>query len=160
MDKDTCQSARQVVRHAIAWGFANALFTCYGKFSITLTGEGTDGKDLSFSTSREALMFNRSHPPDSPEGYRELGMAIGITKDCQCEECSGTRQLLGLAAPYLREENRQIPGGDALVLVSQFMAGCGSVVTSRKDAAPLVEEFKPFLELLNEPGMWRETPKK
>jgi hypothetical protein len=152
----TCNEARKAVKQVIGWNFFNVLFACFGNISITLKGEAANGGDLEFAVSREWVDANRLHPPDSQEGYDKLSRDIQFVSNCKCEECTKTRQMISLVAPYCKQgKSRKIPGGDALLMISQFSPG--GIATSRSDAPDLVDEFKPFLEMLaNEPDLWKQ----
>lgn len=153
---EMCSESRKAVRQVIGWNFFNVLFACFGNISVTLKGEAANGGDLEFKVSRDWVEANRPHPPDSQEGYDKLSRNIQAVRHCECEECAKTRQMIHMVAPYCREGgNRKIPGGDALLMISQFCPG--GITTSRTDAPEIVEEFKPFLEMLvNEPELWKQ----
>lgn len=153
----TCEDTAKAVKRATGWNFANVMNRCFGNTSIIFSGEAKEGGDLSFTATDEWVIAN--HPSRSGIDFDKLKISINHVENCHSPDCVEAKKRISMVAPYLRGK---IPGGDAILLLTQFMAGGGAIVTNQQDDGGIVNELKPFFEwFAGEPHLWsQETSEK
>jgi hypothetical protein len=152
--KEICEKSLALIKRASAWNFARLMCNYYGNLSITLVGGAAGGDDLMFSASPEWVESHRLFPLESQELKEETGKLLEHPQKCYCRLCHEACDWAEKIGPYLRLTGKKILGGTEILSLRNFFPGGVNVVTSEGDAPALFREFKPFLELLNDPCLW------